>query len=290
MAIVVLGDIAVDIVSYLRTSLRRGSDAPAEIRVMPGGSGANVAVWIARLGAPVTLAGRVGDDQFGRWLAADLAREGVSQALVIDLERTTAVIQVLVEPDGERTMAPDRGASAHWADGDVEEELIAGAALLHVVGYALFDPGSQAAALQAMAYARAHGVPISLDPSSHGPLSDLGWQAFWSLAGRLSILLPNRSEAQALAGCGELDAVLSKLLTKADVVAIKLDRDGCLAGAGAQRWRQAAPPVTVSNATGAGDAFDAAFLVTWLRERDLSAACRAGVECGSRAAALPGAR
>ena len=71
--ILVLGDIAVDIVSHLRSPLLRGSDAAAEVRLMPGGSGANVAVWLARGGRAVTFAGRVGDDAFGRWLADDSA-------------------------------------------------------------------------------------------------------------------------------------------------------------------------------------------------------------------------
>ena len=113
--IVVLGDIAIDIVSQLKKPLARGSDASATVRMMPGGSGANVAVWLARLGQPVSFIGRVGDDPFGRWLADDLRREGVNPALTVDHERGTGVIQVLVEPDGERTMVPDRGANAVWA-------------------------------------------------------------------------------------------------------------------------------------------------------------------------------
>ena len=81
---------------------------------MPGGSGANVAVWLARLGQRATFIGRVGDDMFGRWLRDDLVAEGVEAALVVDSARRTGVIQVLVEPDGERTMVPDRGANAVW--------------------------------------------------------------------------------------------------------------------------------------------------------------------------------
>lgn len=298
MTIVVLGDVAVDIVSYLRTPLQHGSDAPAEIRVMPGGSGANVAAWLARRGAAVTFLGRVGDDHFGRWMAGDLARDGVNLALVTDRSHRTGVIQVLVEPDGERTMVPDRGANAHWQEGDVPEGLIAGADLLHVVGYVLFDPGSRYGALAAMQVARAHGVPISLDPSSHGPLSGLGSQAFWALAGHVTIFLPNRQEARILTGRDDPEMALAALRPHADVVAIKLDRDGCIAGAAAGSGcapapaviRQAAPPITVSNATGAGDAFDAGFLAAWVAGRDLAAACRAGVELGSRAAGLPGTR
>ena len=116
------------------------------------------------------------------------------------------MIQVLVEPGGERTMVPDRGANAHWTEADVAEGLVAGADLLHVVGYVLLDDGSRAGALQAMALCRAHGVPISLDPSSHGPLQRLGAAGFWSLVGDVTVLLPNRAEARMLTGQGEVVA------------------------------------------------------------------------------------
>jgi sugar/nucleoside kinase (ribokinase family) len=284
--IVVLGDIAVDLVSALRAPLVRGSDAPASVRPMPGGSAANVAVWLARLGQTVAFIGRVGDDQFGRWLTADLAVEGVQPAIVTDPNRATGVIQVLVEPDGERTMIPDRGANAYWAEDDVPETLIAGAALLHVVGYVLLDPASRPGALHAMAVARRHGVPVSLDPSSHAPLLGLGAIGFWSLVGQPDMLLPNRHEAQVLSGHAVPDAALGFLLTQAGVVAIKLDRDGCLAGLGAARARMPAPVMPAVNATGAGDAFNAAFLASWLAGDPLEAASRRAVALGSFAAGL----
>jgi sugar/nucleoside kinase (ribokinase family) len=288
--IVVLGDIAADVVSILRTPLARGSDAPATVRVMPGGSGANVAVWLARLGQPVTFVGRVGDDAFGRWLAEDLRQEGVRPALVVDRERGTGVIQVLVEPDGERTMVPDRGANAWWSPDDVDEDLIARADLLHVVGYVLLDEDSARGALQAMRYARAHGVPVSLDPSSHAPLAALGPGAFWSQVGRVDILLPNRQEVQTLAGVPDVEAAAAALLAHAGLVVVKLDRDGCLAARGDRGWRTPAPTASIANATGAGDAFDAAFLAAWLRDGDVALACREGVRLGTHAATLPTTR
>ncbi|PKO21360.1 MAG: hypothetical protein CVU38_15165 [Chloroflexi bacterium HGW-Chloroflexi-1] len=284
--ITVIGDIAVDIVNMLRAPLARGSDAPARVRVMPGGSGANVAVWLARLDQQVTFIGRVGDDPFGRWLTDDLAAEGVQPVLAVDAVRGTGVIQVLVEPDGERTMAPDRGANAFWNAGDVPEEVIARADLLHVVGYVLLDRSSQDGALQAMRYARAHRVPISLDPSSHAPLLSLGTAEFWRLVGHVTLLLPNRHEAQALSGETDPDAALTVLREHAAVVAIKLDRAGCVAAAGAERWQVPASPVTIANATGAGDAFNAGFLASWLADGDTGAACLAGVTLGAQAAAL----
>lgn len=284
--IVVLGDIAVDIVSRLRTPLVRGSDAAAEVRLMPGGSGANVAVWLARLGQEVVFVGRVGADLFGRWLADDLRREGVTPALACDERLGTGVIQVLVEPDGERTMVPDRGANAVWSEADVPAGLIEQARLLHVVGYVLLDAESRRGALAAMARARAAGVPISLDPSSHAPLLALTPAGFWSMIGRVTVLLPNRHEAQTLTGEADPARALAALQAQAEVVAIKLDRDGCLAGSAGQIYRATAAPARVVNATGAGDAFNAAFLARWLADGDIAAACRAAVALGTHAATL----
>ncbi len=288
--IVVLGDIAVDIISILRTPLLRGSDAPATVQLMPGGSGANVAVWLARLGQPVTFIGRVGDDLFGAWLRADLRAEGVEPVLITDPARGTGVIQVLVEPDGERTMVPDRGANACWQPEEIPLEVIASAELLHVVGYMLLDEESRPGALAAMAHARTHGVPVSLDPSSHGPLARLGVSGFWELVGRPDILLPNRGEARALTGCTAPEEMLAALRGWADVVAIKLDREGCLAAAGSEVVRVPAAETHVVNATGAGDAFNAGFLAAWLTGLGLAAACRAGVRLGTLAVTLPGSR
>lgn len=288
--IVVLGDIAVDIVSTLRTSLARGSDAPAEVRPMPGGSGANVAVWLARLGQRVAFIGRLGDDLFGRWLKADLIAEGVESALTVDAGRRTAVIQVLVEPGGERTMVPDRGANAVWTGDEAPEALIAGADLLHVVGYVMLDAESRRGALAAMQHARAHGVAISLDPSSHAPLARLGAEGFLSSLSPVTVLLPNRSEALVLGGKADLDTAMDSLLHYASLVVIKMDREGCLAGTARGRRKIPAPQVQAINATGAGDAFNAGFLARWLVSGNLEDACRAGVALGTYAVTLPETR
>jgi sugar/nucleoside kinase (ribokinase family) len=288
--IVVVGDIAVDIVSILQSPLARGSDAAAEVRLMPGGSGANVAVWLARLGQRATFVGRIGDDMFGRWLHDDLVAEGVASALVVDDIRRTGVIQVLVEPDGERTMAPDRGANAVWSPDEASETLIAGADLLHVVGYVLLERASQPGALAAMAYARKHGVPVSLDPSSHAPLLSLGTDAFWDLVGKVDLLLPNRHEAQVLSGSREPAEALLALRKHAGTVVSKLAREGWIALEGDRVERTPTPTLPIVNATGAGDAFDAGFLTTWRLGRGVQVACRAGVSLGAFAATLPTSR
>jgi len=208
----------------------------------------------------------------------------------VDKTRRTGIIQVLVELDGERTMVPDRGANAVWSSDEISEALIAGAELLHVVGYVLLDRASQPGALAAMAYARKHGVPVSLDPSSHAPLLSLGADAFWDLAGKVELLLPNRHEARALSGSREPADALLALRKHAGTVVVKLDREGCIALADGHAERTPAPTLPIVNATGAGDAFDAGFLAAWRLGGSVQAACRAGVSLGAFAATLPTSR
>src|SRR4051812_40353211 len=75
-AVVVVGDVATDVVVVLAGDPAPGSDRPASIRTRGGGAGANVAVHLAQLGTPVLLAGCVGDDPAG---AAPTAEPGAAR-------------------------------------------------------------------------------------------------------------------------------------------------------------------------------------------------------------------
>ena len=165
--IVVAGDVMRDVVATLAAPIAHGSDTPAAIAERGGGAGANVAAWLARAGAAVTLIGRVGDDPAGRAAADALRAEGVDLRLSVDPERPTGTCLVLVEPGGERTMLPDPGANAAL----VAEPLPPDATHLHVAGYALLRPGSRAAARALIAAARDAGATVSVDPSSAAPLA-----------------------------------------------------------------------------------------------------------------------
>ena len=74
--IVVLGDLNVDVVAVQETSLAHGSDTAARVSLQPGGGGANVAAWLAKLGVEVTLIGRVGDGRAGAGRAQRARRRG----------------------------------------------------------------------------------------------------------------------------------------------------------------------------------------------------------------------
>ena len=98
MRVLVVGDVALDVLVTPATEPVPGADVPARIRTRPGGAGANTAAWLARLGADATLAARVGDDPAGRAAVADLAAAGVSAHLTVDPEATTCTVVALLAP------------------------------------------------------------------------------------------------------------------------------------------------------------------------------------------------
>jgi len=106
--IVCVGDLIDEIAVRLDAPWRRGSDAAAQITRRRGGSAANVAVAAVAAGGSARFIGAVGQDATAETLEAALVRAGVEPLL--QRGGRSASIVVVVEPDGERTMLPDRAA------------------------------------------------------------------------------------------------------------------------------------------------------------------------------------
>ena len=115
MTVVVVGDLMSDVVAWASAPLAHASDTPAQITTHPGGGGANVAARLASQGVPTLLVARTGNDPAGRAAVADLRAAGVRTSVAVDPVRPTGTVVVIVEPTGERTMLPDRGANAALA-------------------------------------------------------------------------------------------------------------------------------------------------------------------------------
>ena len=161
----VLGEVMVDVLARTSTAPAPGSDAPASISDEEGGSGANVAAWLADLRVPVELVARVGDDSRGAAALAVLDAAGVTLRVARDAERATGRCVVIVTPDGERTMFPDPGANARLAVSDLDGLPWRAGDHLHVSAYSLLREGSREAALTALGRARAAGLSVSIDAS-----------------------------------------------------------------------------------------------------------------------------
>jgi sugar/nucleoside kinase (ribokinase family) len=288
--VVVVGDVATDVVAVLSGAPAPGSDRPAVIRSRGGGAGANVAVHLARLGVPVTQAGCIGDDPAGVGLTAELAAAGVRTALRVVPASATGTIVSLVEPGGQRSMLADRGANLQLRPEDVPAPAAGGH--LHLSGYTLFGEGSRAAGLAALAAAAAAGCTVSVDPASTGPLTGYGVDRWLADTAGATIVLPNADEARLLTGCADPADAARALAARHPIVAVSLGADGALWASESELVHRPAHATIVVDTTGAGDAFAAGLLATWLAapERDPSVALDAGLSLAAEVVRRPGAR
>lgn len=289
--VVVVGDVMVDVLAAMSGPLARGSDTPSRVTTGGGGSAANVAAWLAAQGVPTTYVGKVGDDTLGRESVAALVDRGVTVYAATDTDLATGTCVVLVEPGGERSMLPDAGANGRLVPEDLPSHLFRPGTHLHLSGYTLLNGGSRAAGLAALQQGRQVGMTVSVDPSSAAPLERVGVARFLGWTEGADLLLANRDEAALLAGTPEPHAAASKLGDTYREVVVKLGRDGAL-------WQQgfitaSAPAergVEVVDTTGAGDAFAAGFLASWLLHPEPEAALAAGNRLAARAVGSVGAR
>ncbi|SDC73654.1 Sugar or nucleoside kinase, ribokinase family [Geodermatophilus telluris] len=285
---VVVGDVATDVVAVLAGEPAPGSDRPATIRTRGGGAGANVAAHLAALGVPVQLAGCVGDDAAGTALAGELAAAGVRTALRRVAGAATGTIVSLVEPGGQRSMLADRGANLALHAGDVPAPAPGGH--LHLSGYTLLDERPRAAGLAALAAARAAGCTVSVDPASTGPLAASGVDRWLADTAGVDLLLPNADEARLLTGCADAVEAARALAARHAAVAVTLGAEGALWASGDELVHRPAHPAAVVDTTGAGDAFTAGLLAVWLAGGDPVTALDAGLARAAAVVGRPGAR
>jgi sugar/nucleoside kinase (ribokinase family) len=289
--VVVVGDVATDVVVLLSGRPAPGSDRPASITTRGGGAGANVAAHLAALRVPVLLAGCVGDDAAGAVLAAELTAAGVELAVRTVPAVPTGTIVSLVEPGGQRSMLADRGANLALRADDVPVPPPGGH--LHLSGYTLLDPGPRAAGLAAVAAAVAAGCTVSLDPASTGPLAGYGVDRWLRDTAAVTLLLPNADEARLLSGCADVEEAARALAGRYPVVVVSLGPDGALWAAGERIVHRPAHPATVVDTTGAGDAFTAGLLAEWVAARgrpDPATALATGLSRAAAVVSRPGAR
>jgi len=288
--VVVVGDLVLDVVLAPLRALESGTDVPGRVALRQGGSAATTARWLARLGARSTLVCSIGRDPEGRALVAALEGDGVRVRATRVTGERTGRIGVLVVPGGERSFVTDRRAADRLSPADLSASAFR-VDLVHLPAYSLLGAPLGAAGRRAIELARAAGASVSLDLSSVGPLLTDGRSAAMALVREAApdILFATGVEAEAFLGGGDLTG----LTDVAAIAVVKLGRAGARVLArgagGAQAFDVATAPLPAADTTGAGDAFDAGFLVAWLTagpgERNRPATLHRAALNGHKAAA-----
>lgn len=260
--------------------LRVGTPA----RLSFAGAESTVAIGLARLGHDATWIGRVGNDEFGRLIAAQLRAEGVTAGVVVDPTAPTALM-TRHRRTADRTVvkywrAESAGSRLNWAD--VGEDALAGADLLHVTGITPALSSSAADAVEKVVVrARELGVTVSLDVNYRS--------ALWSADRASAVLRPLAQLADLVfAGPAELDLIGGESALLVASVAEVVVKDGAAGASVATAdgsWRADALAVSLVDPVGAGDAFVAGYLSARLDGLDVDArlarAAVAGAFCVS---------
>ena len=286
--IVVAGDVIDDIVVVPQSEIRRDTDTPSTIRFRPGGSASNTAAWLGSLGSAVDFVGIVGAADVDRH-ATQFAVGGVRAHLAAHPHLPTGTIVVIVD-DQQRAMLTERGANADF-DGDlVTDALLTAAAVLHLTGHTVFGRDDTSSIERLVGRARALGVDVSVDPGSAGYLADRGIETFRRVFAEATVLFPSLDEGVALTGLTQPDDIALALGASGALVVMTMGIAGVVIAEGGVLTRVAAVPATVTDPTGAGDAFAAGFLYEWVRSRDAVAAASAGALVAARSVTVVGGR
>ncbi|MCA9987224.1 MAG: sugar kinase [Anaerolineales bacterium] len=297
--VIILGDACVDMAIHLPDRSRGMPDLSQSVpHLFGGGSGANVAVALARLGADVGLIGAVGDDGYGRWVRDDLAREGVDvRGISTVTEAFTPMVIAMIEPNGERLVVvwpPEKGAHVMLKPAAVDRQLLTTARWLHVTGMVLRDSPVRETTLQAMALARAAGVTVSLDLNLRIELWGLedDVRATFHEAARLAdVVLGNAwEELVPLTGAATVQNASRQLGEGKRVVVARQGAQGALVTTPTESFAVPAFPAQVLDTLGAGDAFNGGFIAAALTTGDIFEAARWGNGVAALKISRPGAR
>jgi sugar/nucleoside kinase (ribokinase family) len=259
--ICVLGDAHLDVIVSLAGRVVPETDTPATTSVGAGGQAANVAAWITVLGGRARLIAARAADPAGRMVADELASRGVMLAGPVLAGRTGVVVS-LSDAGRSRSMLTDRGVGPQLRASHLAGEWFAGCTRLHLPAYSLLREPVQEAALAA-----AQRLPRpSVDLSSTAALRDYGVSRFRALLIRLQpeIVFGTEAEADLV---GEVPG--SEMVVKLGPRGVSIDG-----------VTHAATPVTAVDATGAGDAFAAGYLLGGV-SLGLDAAARAVARMGA---------
>ena len=288
--IVVVGSLNMDLVVETPSIPLPGETVLGKnFATFPGGKGANQAVAAARLGAKVSMIGRVGKDAFGDQLLASAQSAGIDTTHVgRDAEAATGVAMIVVDKQGQNSIAVASGANFCLTAVHVQQ---AWAALENVdlLVMPLETPPETIAT--AVSLAQVSGVKVVLNPAPARKLSA-------QVLAAVDVLVPNEPETAQLSGMpvstlAESLAAARHLLAQgvANVV-LTLGSRGALVLEGESGDATPIPPrkVKVVDTTAAGDAFVAGLAVALGEGKPLVEAAHFANVVGSLAVTRQGAQ
>ncbi|NOU83566.1 ribokinase [Paenibacillus sp. LMG 31459] len=287
LSIVVIGSLNMDMVVRTKRAPEAGETLfGQEFALSPGGKGANQAVAAARLGAEVTMIGRVGRDSFGSGLLEVMSQEQVHTGYITQSEsQATGVASIVVDGEGENRIIVVPGANVEMKPADIE----ALEPVIRQAGIVVMQLETDLTMVEAAAaVASRHGIPVILNPAPAQPLGD-------ELLHHVTYLTPNETEAGILAGISvesvdDAERAARILLQKGvQHIIVTLGSKGALIVNAAGSLHVPGFPVQAVDTVAAGDSFNGALAWQLTRGKTLDEAVRFANAVGALAVGKAGA-
>ena len=263
--ILVIGELNVDLIlNKIQAFPKMGTEILAdEMTLTMGSSSAIFACNSSSLGANVAFLGKVGMDDFGNLVVKSLQEKQVNTDLVLQSRELNTGATIVLNYDEDRAMVTHPGAMEQLGLDDITPAKIAQAKHLHISSIFL-QPGIKPHLCAIFKMAKEAGLTTSMD-TQWDP--EEKWEVdFENVLPLVDLFIPNESEIMAIAGTSDLDNAIDKLKSISNTIVVKRGSEGSLASRDGKII-----DVTsylnnkVVDAIGAGDSFDAGFIVKYLK-------------------------
>lgn len=268
--IVVVGSSSIDLV--VTSSKRPGAGETVlgeSFKTVPGGKGANQAVAAARLGASVTMIGRVGDDSFGQDILNNFKSNGVSTDYVEPVTHMESGTAHIILAEGDNSIVVVKAANNEVSPEYIDRSINAfeGADMVLIQQEIPEETVTHVSRI-----CRKNGIPLLLNPAPARALDD-------EVIENAAYITPNEHEANILFPGLHVSEALRKYPNK---LFITEGRRGVRYFDGNEEVIVPAYKVEAVDTTGAGDTFNAAFAVALAEGKPI----RESVRFANRAASL----
>ncbi|AJC73456.1 ribokinase [Pseudothermotoga hypogea DSM 11164 = NBRC 106472] len=224
-----------------------------------GGKGANMAIALAKLNVPCELVAMVGNDSISQTVLKRLEKYGVGIGSIRVCEEQIGKTFVVVESDGRNTMFHILGANAHLTPDKVDWTFLETCKAVFVQ---MGIPSETAQEVIMMS--KRNGKYVFVDPAGFSETIDLQTLAY------ADTIAPNEVEILKMTKESEIEKAVKKLLNVGvEEVVVKLGKKGATLYTEKMSYHVDAHDVEVVDTTGAGDAFNAAYMFAKLQKLDV---------------------
>lgn len=291
--IIPIGRVAID---FNPTDIHMGLDKSSNFNKYLGGSPANIAVGLARLGKKVGFIGKVSDDQFGKFVVDYFDKEGIDTTQIYTAkngEKLGLTFTEIKSPtESSILMYRDGIADLELDPSEIDEEYIASSKAIVVSGTALAKSPSREACFKAIALAKKHGTKVifDIDYRQYNWKSKDEISIYYSLVGKESdMIMGSEEEFELMEHVANPVDKSDKAIAKRwldfgnEIVVIKHGKDGSEAFVKDGTSFKIKPfPVKLLKSFGGGDAYASAFIYGLLEGWEIIDA----LEFGSASAAM----